>query len=85
MKENIAVSSDLTPVKDYLTEKGYHVNSIDLGEQQSPSKLRGYDAIVLSGGNSDFLGYEESRTKAAVINAAGLTPEEVEKEIESVH
>ncbi|WP_411677157.1 YkuS family protein [Caproicibacter sp.] len=83
MKGTIAIQKDLTPVRDYLAGKGYHVESINLDEQQSASKLRNYDAIVLSGENSDFLGYEETRTKAVVINASGLTPEEVAGKIEA--
>lgn len=82
MKGNIAVEQDLTPVKEYLMEKGYHVESVDFNEQ-SPSSLQDYDAIVVTGFNSDFLGFQDTKTGAVVIDADGLTPEEVVEEIEN--
>lgn len=80
MDKKIAIEPNLTPVKEYLTQKGFDVDSVNLSE--SANKLQGYDAIVVSGMNTDFLGMEDTSTKAVVINAKGLTPEEVAKEIE---
>ncbi len=82
MKGKIAVENNLTPVKDYLTGKGYSVECINFNDQ-STAKLQGYDAIVVTGGNSDFLGVQDTETNAVVINADGLSPEEVVEEIES--
>lgn len=82
MKGTIAVEEDLTPVKEYLMEKGYQVESIDPNEE-SPSNLQNYDAIVVTGFNSDFLGFHDTKTGAVVIDADGLTPEEVVEEIEN--
>jgi Uncharacterised protein family (UPF0180). len=81
MKGKIAVEKDLTPVKDYLTSKGYAVECIDFNQQNS-EKLQGYDAIVVTGLNSNLLGMEDTVTKSAVINADGLTPEEIANELE---
>ncbi|HEX2985321.1 MAG TPA: YkuS family protein [Caproiciproducens sp.] len=82
MKGKIAVEQNLTPVKDYLSGKGYQVECLDIGEESS-SNLQNYDAIVVTGQNTNFLGVHDTKTKAAVINADGLSPEEVEKEIEN--
>jgi galactitol-specific phosphotransferase system IIB component len=82
MKGKIAVEQNLTPVKDYLSGKGYNVECISFGEQ-SASKLQGYDAIVVTGQNSNFLGMQDTDSKVAVINADGMSPEEVAEEIES--
>jgi len=81
MKGKIAVEKDLTPVKDYLSHKGYRVDCIDFNQQDS-AKLKGYDAIVVTGLNSNVLGIEDTSTKSVVINADGLTPEQVASELE---
>jgi len=76
MTGKIAVEPNLTPIKDYLRGKGYRVESIDLNEK-SPKYLNSFDAIVVTGLNTDFLGAEDTKTKAMVINADGLSPEDV--------
>lgn len=84
MKGKIAIEQNLTPVKTYLSSKGYNVESISMNDQNT-KKLQGYDAIIVTGQNSDFLGFETTKTNAVVINADGLTPEEVAKELEEKH
>jgi hypothetical protein len=78
----IAIEQDLTPVKYYLSKKGYDVECIDFNGQPK-AKLQNYDAIVVTGLNSNVLGIQDTKTSAVVINADGLTPEEVVKEIDS--
>lgn len=82
MKGKIAVEQNLTPVKDYLSGEGYDVECIDFNEQSS-ANLQGFDAIVVTGQDSNFLGINDTQTAAPVINADGLTPEEVAGRIES--
>ncbi len=82
MKGKIAIEYNLTPVKDYLTGKGYNVECININEQSS-TKLQSYDTIVVTGQNSNFLGVHNTETSAVIINADGLSPEEVAKKIES--
>jgi hypothetical protein len=76
MAGKIAVEPDLTPIKDYLSGKGYKVESIDLNDK-SPKYLNSFDAFVVTGLNTDFLGVNDTKTKAMVINADGLSPEDV--------
>lgn len=78
----IAIEHDLTPVKYYLSTKGYDVECIDFNGQPK-SKLQNYDAIVVTGLNSNALGNQTTKTSAVVINADGLTPEEVVQELET--
>jgi hypothetical protein len=78
----IAIEHDLTPVKYYLSTKGYDVECIDFNGQPS-SKLQNYDAIVVTGLNSNVLGIQDTKTSALVINADGMTPEQVAQELES--
>ena len=45
-------------------------------------KLGSLDAIVTAGYNTDMLGISDTETKAPVVNARGLTPEEIKIRIE---
>lgn len=71
MKAIIGVQNTLSPVKQYLSEKGFEVRNFDGHQSQE------YDAIVLSGQSKNFLGMEDTATRVPVIDARGLTPEEV--------
>lgn len=82
MKGKIAVEQNLTPVKDYLTGKGYEVDCIRISDENT-AKLAKYDAIVVNGLSNNMLGVQDTMTSAVVINASGMTPEEIGKEIES--
>lgn len=79
MNSKIAIEPNLTTVKNYLTDKGYDVESIKFNE--SSNNLENYDAIVVSGLSTNFLGVQDTETQAVVINADGLTPEEVAKQL----
>lgn len=81
MGGKIAVEPNLTPVKDYLAKKGYKVEDINIGKENAKD-LCGYDAVVVTGMNSDFLGMSDTETKAVVINASGMTPDDVANELE---
>jgi hypothetical protein len=83
MAKKIGVEPDLTPVKDYLTEKGYDVVSIN--DSTSDITSNKYDAIVVTGLNKDFMGIEDTSFKGKVINASGLTPPEVEDQIKNLN
>jgi len=81
MTIKVGIEPTLTPIKDYLIEKGYEVKSINYGIKGDISKYQQFDAIVVTGMNENFAGMEDTVTNAVVINASGLTPPEVEKEI----
>jgi hypothetical protein len=76
MTGKVAIEPNLTPIKDYLSGKGYKVESINFNDK-SPKYLNSFDAFVVTGLNTDFLGVEDTKTKAMVINADGLSPEDV--------
>lgn len=80
MSLKVAVEKDLSPVKDYLSNKGYIVDTVDINKEF----LKGmdeYDAVVVTGMNKNFLGVEDVNTGAVVIEAKGLTAEQVYNEI----
>lgn len=79
--QKIAVQRNLIPVQEYLSERGYEVDLVDFDgftEDQSEN----YDAIVLTGDDDNFHEIESSVTDAPVIDATGMTPEEVCEQIE---
>jgi galactitol-specific phosphotransferase system IIB component len=82
MKQTIAIEPGLTSVKDFLSSKGYDVQSISFSEVPSNDAQR-YDAFVVTGINRDFMGMSDTNSKAVVIEAKGMTPEQVYSELQS--
>jgi len=78
----VAVERDLKPVSDFLTGKGYEVDSVSLNNVFT-REMEKYDAVVVRGMNKDFLGVQDTNTSAVVINAKGMTAEQVYQAIES--
>ncbi|MDP4093347.1 MAG: YkuS family protein [Bacillota bacterium] len=85
MKHTVAIEPALTPIKDYLTNKGYNVESISLsnGANTSAGKSGNFDAYIVTGMNTNLMGIHDTSTKAVVIDADGLTPEQVYKELQT--
>lgn len=75
----IAVEDSLKNIQSYLQEKGYTVESI----RTNKGNIDSYDAVIVSGQDSNFLGIQDTSTKASVINAKGLSPEDVHKQLEN--
>lgn len=76
MKTKIAVEGTLTNVKDYLRKKGYQVTNL-----QNTGNLDSFDAIVVTGQDSNTLGIENTQTKTPIITARGQSAEQVYDEI----
>ncbi|CAB1127943.1 conserved protein of unknown function [Candidatus Hydrogenisulfobacillus filiaventi] len=70
-KVMVAVEEDLAPVRMALARAGFTVVSL-AGNAWNEAQ-----AIVVNGLDDRFLGMEDPRTAAPVIDAAGMTPEEV--------
>jgi precorrin-6B methylase 1 len=82
MKGKIAIEPALSNVKSYLSGIGYNVENISAA---GSTNLRGYDAIVVTGLNKNLAGINDTETKAVVINADGLTPQEVARELDRIN
>lgn len=82
MNKTIAVERNLTPVMDYLSEKGYKVEGIDFNNEYARS-IDKYDALIVTGMNKDFLGVQDTVSKIPVIEAKGLTAEQVYNQLTS--
>lgn len=72
MKLKIAIEPGLTPVSDFLESKGCSVEKLS-----NNNKSSNVDAYVVTGMNNNLMGIGTTETKAVVIDASGLTAEQV--------
>jgi galactitol-specific phosphotransferase system IIB component len=82
--KNIAVEKGLSNISDFLKENGYKVNEINVRQKSSRDFTEGFDAVVLSGMNNDFMGIETTPTKSPIIIASGLMPQDIKARIEAI-
>ncbi|WP_019532622.1 YkuS family protein [Paenibacillus ginsengihumi] len=71
----IAVENSLQSVKEALQQSGHDVVSMEGGG------LEGCDCCVISGQDKNVMGMAETATQASVINAQGMTAEEVLQQV----
>ncbi len=67
----VAVEAHLHNIASFLAERGYEVVPL---EDRVPDHA---DAVVVSGGDDNLMGMQDAETKAPVIRAAGLTPDDI--------
>lgn len=75
--KKVAVEESLENVKDYLKNQGLEVSNLE----SARSNLDNFDAVVVSGQNSNFLGIQDTNTKASVINAKGMNVRDIYKQV----
>ncbi len=75
----VAIEDSLQSVRDYLKGQGLTVESLESNRQN----LNSFDALVVSGQNSNFLGMQDTSTNGSVISAKGLTPQDIYNQIEN--
>lgn len=80
--KNIGVEKGLSMIGDYLNSQGYSVETLGETFENNASKYGNLDAIVTADYNTDMMGFSDTSTKVPVINASGLTPEEVKNRID---
>ena len=76
MTRKVAVEDNLSTIKQALERKGYTV--------VSPKSQERVMACVVMGMDNNLMNIQNAATKAPVIDAAGLTPEEIVSRIESL-
>ncbi|MDD3225581.1 MAG: YkuS family protein [Clostridium sp.] len=74
----IAIESNLGHVKDYLQDKDCEVSTL----KDYDINLNDFDAIVVTGQNDNLMGIEDTLTNTVVIDASGMTPQEIYHEIQ---
>ena len=76
MAKKVAVEENLTGIKKALEQRGYTVVSPKSGESVT--------ACVVMGMDNNLMDIQNTITKAPVIDAAGMTAEQVISRIESL-
>lgn len=82
MHKKVAVEKNLTSIKQYFESNGYQVDTIDDTQIDTIGEIGRYDAIIVSGGNNDFLGIQNTNTPTPIIDASGSTPVEIFNKID---
>lgn len=77
----IGIEPNLTNVKDYLEDQGYECVTLDASNGEN---LNIFDAIVITGQDENVMGYDDTNTDAVIIEAVGMTPEEIYDEIQEL-
>ena len=73
----IGVEQSLTNVQEALHAKGY-----DIVELKQESDAKGLDCCVITGLDKDVLGMEDTSIKGAVIDAHGLSADEICQQVD---
>jgi peptidase E len=77
MHKKVAVEKNLNNVRQYFESQGYQVDLFNDSQLDSIHSVSNYDAIIVSGGNIDFMGIQDTETRAPIINATGISPQAI--------
>ena len=80
--KKIGIEKGLSTIADYLRTEGYSVEILGEDLESNVSKCDGLDAIVTADYNTNMMGFGDTSTKIPIINASGLTPEEIKNMID---
>ncbi|MEJ8553661.1 YkuS family protein [Tepidibacter sp. Z1-5] len=82
--KNIAVERTMSFVKNDLKREGYQIDIIDSDEKNNSNYLNNFDALLVSGLQSNFIGIETSSSKIPVIKASGKSIEDIKSELNKI-
>ncbi|BCJ87492.1 YkuS family protein [Effusibacillus dendaii] len=77
----IAVEANLSPVHEYLKNQGCQVDTLDADHLGANNQ---YSAIVISGTDQNLMGIQNVAQNCPVINASGLSPQQVYERIQQL-
>lgn len=77
MSKKIGIEQSLSNVEAALKEKGYEVVTM-----KTEDDAKGCDCCVVTGLDTDMLGISDTMTGASVIQATGLTADEICQQVE---
>ncbi len=80
-RKRIGIENTLGNVRDLFSEQGYEVVQID-PHSKSGIELKNCDAYVIAGMDQNLMGITDMEAEAPVINAKGMSPEQVLNQIE---
>lgn len=82
--KKIAVERELGNICNYLKEKGYSVQELSKDMKYNSKELDKFDAVVLSGLSENVIGVQDTLTSIPVINADGLTEEQIKMQLDKI-
>lgn len=77
MNKTVALEGGLSNIRQALEGKGYRVIDLDTGNLEQAS------AVIISGGDRNFMNRQDISTRAPVINAEGQSADEVIQTLEN--
>lgn len=80
--KKIGIEKGLSTIADYLSTQGYSVEILGEDLKSNVSKYDNLDVIVTADYNTNMMGFSDTSTKVPIINASGLTQEEIKSMIE---
>lgn len=80
--KKIGIEKGLSTIADYLNSEGYSVEILGEDLQSNVTKCDNLDVIVTADYNTNMMGFSATSTKVPIINASGLTPEEIKNMID---
>lgn len=81
--KNLAVQKGLTPIKEYLENQGYIIREFENNYESNISFLNKFDAIIINGQNTNILNEQKPKIDSIIVNANGMTPEQVDQQLKS--
>jgi galactitol-specific phosphotransferase system IIB component len=80
--KRVGIEKGLKDIADYLSNEGYSVQTLSESLENNTSMYNGLDVIVAADYNTDMMGFSDTETKVPVVNASGLTPQEIKSLID---
>ena len=80
--KKVAVQKGLGPIKNHLENEGIKVKEFDNRKKTAKNYLNKFDAVVITGESKDVMGIEDTLTNASIINADGMSAEDVKNELD---
>jgi galactitol-specific phosphotransferase system IIB component len=80
--KKIGLEKGLSTIADYLNSEGYSVEILGEDIQSNITKCNNLDVIITADYNTNMMGISDTSTKVPIINASGLTQEEIKNMIE---
>lgn len=77
----VGIEQNLNNVIRHLEDNDMQVEILNDWNKESVRAINKYDAVVVSGTDINLMGMQDTIGKTRVINASGMSPEEVYREI----
>ena len=79
--KKVGIEKPLSNVRKYLESRDCYVEVLESYNKESQRALNKFDAIVVTGADSNFMGMEDVMTTTRVINAQGKTEDEIYNDV----